>query len=579
MDTRKTWWFDVFFITLVAYGLYSIFLGSYPLINPDEGRYSDIARHMLESGNYVTPMFNGIPFLDKPVLFYWIQSFFLRLFGLNEWALRLWPITIATFGCVFTYITGRKLFNRRTGWLASIILTTSLFYFMMAHIADLDLTVAVFIASALFSFIIAVESADKKQRYYYWLAYSFAGLAILTKGLIGIVIPMMVIGLWILCLNRWKTLLKMRLISGIIIIAAINLPWFLLVQYHNPDFFHYFFYNQQIHRYLTQHFNSRHGYWFYPFILVVGTLPWSICFLAGFFRKCKITWKNRQKYQKHCFLLLWIISVSVFFSIPISKTMGYILPVFPAAALITASYLDTCFRDRKQAIARCWIITSVLLAIMGTALFFLHDLPSKFLFTRVEPELIIIGSTLWLAAIGLFFTRKNRAIFQTVFIPIAATLIIYPVVMYGIKQEGTQLGLESSKPLALPLKAKLKPNDIVIFYDYYYQDLSFYLDRDVLLAGNFKHEKLRDVWRQDFYEGLKNPRYKSHAMTTHQLQQLWKGHHHIYLFTTTKKMGQLKKILPPNSYQLKRYQNLILFNIPAENHAKLMSLAKHVKQR
>jgi len=556
---KATWWLDVFIITLIAYGLYSIFLGSYPLINPDEGRYSDIARHMLETGNYITPMFNGIPFLDKPILFFWIQTFFIRLFGINEWALRLWPITIATFGCVFTYITGRRLFNRRTGWLGSIILLTSLFYFMMAHVADLDLTVAVFIAAALFSFMLAVESPKKQQRWYFWLSYLFAGLAVLTKGLIGIVLPMMVIGLWVLLLNRWKVLLQMRLISGLIIMTAIILPWFFLVQQYNPNFFHYFFYDQQVDRYLTHHFNSRHGLWFYPFIIVAGMLPWSLYFLAGFFRKCKIIWQNRQDHQKDCFLLLWIISISVFFSIPISKTMGYILPVFPAIALITASNLDTYFRHRQQESARLCLFTSILLAMLGIVLFFLPKWLSNLPLAAIGPELHFMSIVLFISAIGLLLTMRSKAIFQML-VPIAAVLLIYPCLMYSIVNERKALGLVSSKPLALKLKAMLKPDDTVIFFDYYYQDLAFYLKHDVLLAGDFQHEKLRDHWRRDFVEGLKNPKYQNHSLSISQLQHYWLGGKRVYLFTIADKLNKLQKQLGLPYYRVGRYHDLILLS-------------------
>lgn len=493
---QASWWPDILLITLLAFALYSLFLGAYPLLIPDEGRYSDVVREMLRTGNYITPLYNGIPFLDKPPLYYWIQTLFVHFIGLNEWGLRLWPVTIATIGCIGTYITGRHLFNRRTGWMAAMVLGSSAFYFVMAHVADLDLTVAIFITFSLYCFLLALEKTET-QRWYFYSAYVFAALAILTKGLIGIVIPMMVIGLWILFLNRWKLLRRMHIVSGLIIILIICGPWFYLVQQQNHNFFHYFFYVQQFHRYLTHEFNSRHGLWFYPFILLVGTLPWSFFVIAAFIQKIKTTWQDRQHHKKPLFLLLWVIGVTVFFSIPISKSMGYILPVFPPIALLTASHLEKIIRLKEHSFS--------------------------------------------------------------LIIPLIICLCLYPAIMFGIAHEGTRFGITTSKPLALQLKKRLQPSNTVVFYDYYYQDLALYLDHNVLLAGDFKHEKLKDIWRQDFIEGLKNPNYKHHTLTLKQLHQLWQSKKTVYIFATTDKIDAFKNTAHPPYHLIGHYQKLWLF--------------------
>ena len=138
------------------------------------------------------------------------------------------------------------------------------------------------------------------------------------------------------------------------------------------------------------------------------------------------------------------------------------------------------------------------------------------------------------------------------------------MVMYGVAHKATELGLQSSKPLALTLKSILKPNDTVLFYDYYYQDLAFYLNRTVLLAGDFQHEKIRDVWRQDFSEGLKNPSFRNHTLSIPQLQHVWLGPKRVYLFTITQKLQTLKKQLPPY-YLVGYYHELVLLtnHLPA----------------
>jgi 4-amino-4-deoxy-L-arabinose transferase-like glycosyltransferase len=492
----NTWHRDLLLITILCLLLYGLYLGAYPLILPDEGRYSDIAREMLRHGNYLTPYYNGIPFFDKPPLFFWMETLFIRLAGLNEWGLRLWPITVATMGCMGSYVAGRKLFNRATGCWAATIQASCLFYFMMAHVADLDLTVATFIALSLFSFLIAAETRQHKS-YYYYAAYVFSALAILSKGLIGIVLPAMVIGLWILLLNRWRLLRQMRLLTGLAIILVITSPWFLLMHEKHPGFLHYFFYTQQFHRYLSQHFNSRHGVWFYPFIITVGTLPWTPFVFRAIFSGIKLTWKNHQQETIPLFLLLWIISITLFFSIPTSKTLSYILPIFPAIALVTAAYLEQKLRLGK-------------------------------------------------------FQKSVR-------LPIVISLLMYPMIMFSLSHYGDTLRLPSSKVIAQQLKPLLKPTDTVVFYETFYPDISLYLDHNVLIAGDFADERLWDNWRLDFYQGLKDPKYQSQQLTPKQLKERWLSHKKVYILTSDKMMSKFRQINLPDRHLMAHHQHLWLF--------------------
>lgn len=493
---------DCLIIGSVAFLLYFIFLGSYPLTIPDEGRYSDIVRIMLQSGNYVTPLLNGIPFLDKPPLYFWIQTFFARLIGLNEWGLRLWPVIIAVIGCIATYLAGRRLFNRRTGWLGAIILGTNLLYFVMAHVANIDLTVAIFISISLLLSLIALEKTEQNTRYFY-LAYLFAALAILTKGLIGIVFPAMIIGLWILILNQWKTIKQMHLFTGMLLIVVICAPWFILAEHENPGFLHYFFYTQQVYRYVATEFNSHYGAWFYPALILIGTLPWTFSVVPALIRKTKLTWQSPQRHRKQLFLLIWVISITVFFSIPISKPLSYILPVFPAIALITASYLDHQLGHKKQTYS---ILASVLIA-----------------------------------------------------------LCVYPAIMLTVTFEGEHLGLKSSKPLAMQLKKTLKKDDTVVFYNNYYQDLAFYLNHPVLIAGSFKKKPLKDDWRQDFAQGLKDKRHQNRMLNNRELQTISQqkkvSGQRIYVFVDDTHVQEFLSVVGGRAHLLGRYQSLQLFVI------------------
>ena len=128
MQPKRQWAIDIIFLALLFGFFYAFWIGSYALFTPDEGRYSEVAREMVTSGDYITPRLNGVAFLDKPALYYWLQASAIHLFGLKEWALRFWPAALGILGCLMTYTAGFLLFNRRTGILAAIILATSPLY-------------------------------------------------------------------------------------------------------------------------------------------------------------------------------------------------------------------------------------------------------------------------------------------------------------------------------------------------------------------------------------------------------------------------------------------------------------------
>jgi 4-amino-4-deoxy-L-arabinose transferase-like glycosyltransferase len=267
----STWVFDIVGIILLLSIFYAIWIGSHPLFTPDEGRYSEIAREMVATGDFITPRLNGVVFLDKPILYYWLQASAIKLWGLKESALRLWPALIGIVCCLFVYLAGRQLFNRRTALLATLFLATSPLYYGAAHYANLDLEVAAFVSMTLLCFLMAMAKEEKTstRRTLLLLAYTFAGLATLTKGLIGFVLPGLVMGTWILLLNRWYLLKTLHILTGLLIFAAITLPWYILAQLANPQFFHFFFVIQHFSRFLTMDtFNNQIAFWFYIPIFV-----------------------------------------------------------------------------------------------------------------------------------------------------------------------------------------------------------------------------------------------------------------------------------------------------------------------
>lgn len=558
IQTRQ-WIIDLFFIALIFGFFYAIWIGSYALFTPDEGRYSEVAREMVASSDYVTPRLNGVAFLDKPVLYYWLQASAIHLFGLKEWALRFWPTVIGIFGCLITYIAGHALFNRRTGLIAAIILAMSPLYYGAAHYANLDLEVAVLISDSLLFFLLGINQAHTGKRTVLLLtAYIFAALAFLTKGLIGLVFPAMIIGAWIFILNQWRLLTKIYLMSGLIIFCILVAPWYYLVQKANPEFLHFFFVTQQVTRFLTKAtFNSQAVSWFYIPVVLAGFIPWSLFLFQSLVFNIKLIWQNRQVYQNELFLILWLVLIFLFFSIPKSKTVGYILPIFPALALLTSRYLDSLWDTLKpQSLMVTKIIFISLTLIIGINCF-------------VIPHTQIIdleaGATFYLNLVALLFLFSGGLTFAFVkkmnvsqfFSLLTVTAGLFLLILIASSHV---INSKTIKPLAMQLKHQIKPDDEVVTYYRYYQDLPIYLERRITIVADWHANDIQynDNWLREMWYGMPFQDTSGWLIEKDTFWQRWNSNKRIFTFMNSGYYSDFIKKADNHAYKLGEYNNVIL---------------------
>ncbi|MBV8802043.1 MAG: glycosyltransferase family 39 protein, partial [Gammaproteobacteria bacterium] len=537
---------------------YAFWIGSYALFTPDEGRYSEVAREMVASGDYITPRLNGVAFLDKPALYYWLQASAIQLFGLKEWALRFWPAALGIIGCLLTYTAGYVLFNRRTGILAGIILATSPLYYGAAHYANLDLEVAVLISNALLLFLLGMHFAKTRWRtLLLCAAYVFAGLAFLTKGLIGIVFPAMIIGAWIIILNRWKTFAEIRLFTGLTLFILIVVPWYYLVQLANPEFLHFFFITQQVTRFLTKAtFNSQAVWWFYIPVVLMGFMPWSIFVIQAVVFHVKRIWQSRQIYKNELFLLLWFISIFIFFSIPKSKTVGYILPVFPPLALLSANYIDfywnkTVYRGITNAM-KAFIIFSVLVVV--SCFIAPHFVALE---NGLERYLYIIGIIFLLAGIFTFSCLKKSSIMRFFnLLTLTACLFLLTLVA-----SSHVINSKTIKPLAVGLKAYIKPNDEIVTYYKYYQDLPIYLERHhITIVADWHASDIpfNDNWLREMWYGMPFQDTSSWLIEDETFWEHWNSNKRVFVFMNSSYFKEFSKKASGRLFKMGEYNNVVL---------------------
>jgi 4-amino-4-deoxy-L-arabinose transferase-like glycosyltransferase len=562
--SNRDWVRDLLGIAIFLGVFYALWIGTYALITPDEGRYSEVAREMVSSGDYITPRLNGVAFLDKPVLYYWLQASAIKLFGLKEWALRFWPATLGILCALLTYVAGRVVFNRRTGFIAAIMLATSPLYYGGSHYANLDLEVASLVSDSLLCFLAAMNAAAMRwKNILLFAAYIFSALAVLTKGLIGIVFPAMIIGTWIIILNRWGLLKKIHFLGGVFIFGLITVPWYYLVQKANPEFFHYFFVTQQISRFLTmQEFNSKAAIWFYAPIVLAGFFPWTVFLFQAIVRGAALIWKDRQQYAAELFLLLWLVMIFIFFSVPRSKTVGYILPVFPACALLVANYLNVMWTRPKAKGIYAGIAFFAIFACLFSAFVFASSLwavqwetPVKFI-----PYLRYMACVLLFAALGSIFLLSRQKTFAALFSFLTAASMV--VLLIFINSTPT-INFKSIKPMAIALKSRLHDDDEVAMFYKYYHDLPIYLERRITIVADWHAADIEkhDNWLREMWYGMIFQNTQDWLIQEDVFWQRWHSNKRMYVVTDTDDYNNLKT--KTHAYIIsQRNDDLLLSNRP-----------------
>lgn len=269
------------FFLLAAAFLYLAHIGSYHLIELDEGRYHRIPMEMVLSGDYLTPHFDYMPYFEKPILQYWVTALAMKIFGFKEFTGRVLPALTGFGNVLLAYVLGRSMYNGRTGLMAAIILATSALQLIVASIGVLDMALTFFVDACLVTFYLFERTEEKK---YLLLFYTAMGLGMLTKGLIAIAFPVGILFWYAMLTRRPKLFLKLFYVPGILLFLAISVPWYYLVSQANPDFFYFFFIREHFLRFATKMHERFHPWYYFVPVLIAGLMPWT-GFLATFFSK------------------------------------------------------------------------------------------------------------------------------------------------------------------------------------------------------------------------------------------------------------------------------------------------------
>lgn len=547
INRDHTWWIDLFWIGFGLTFIYALFLGTRPLFVPDEGRYAEIAREMVANGDYITPYLNGIKYFEKPILFYWLSAAMIKIGGLNLWALRTTNVLLGVICCLNTYWTTRTLYDRTTGVLAALLLGSSTLFCVMSHMISLDLPVTVFLTLCLNAFLLAIHQPPSRHRHLLLLAAAtFAACAVLIKGLIGIVFPCLIVGAWIALMNEWRLLRHLYLPTCILVFLLVAAPWHLLVGQRNPEFYYFYFIKQHFLRYTMLKVGHYQPVWFFIPNLIIGFFPWIMLLPQAIKNALPTTWSTRREKSTELFFLLWAVIIFAFFSFSKSKLIPYIVPVMPPLAMLVAIYVRKALNQpatKGMKFGFCFM-AAFAIAVSALLIYFprhsrLPDPETATLYLTIAAALLSVGFLLaCLAAL-------NNKILRAIVIAIVTNSLFLVIIQAAMPAIDTRTIL----PLANIIKQVAKPDEEIIAYNQYYQDLPFYLQRRVTILN----------WKNEMSYGMQHQDTREWMITDLTFWQRWHGPKRVFAMMGTVDYDRFKhKYINEKSYSVAVDMNNIL---------------------
>ena len=322
-------------IFLFIVSLLLFFLGDWliPITDPTESVYALTAKEMLAAGDWLSPRIYGDYWFDKPIMFYWELLIAYKIFGVNEFASRFFPALFATLGLFLTYLFGTKLYDKKVGFAAAIMLATSLEYWYLSHAVITDMTLLVMFSITLMSFFLGHRAGKPR---FYLIAFAASGVAVLTKGPIGFFLPGLIILIFLAWQGDLQHLRKLFRPKNFAVLAAIIAIWYLpMTLIHGAEFIENFLGVHNFLRATVSEYPKTDVWYYYTLVTVVGFFPWSIVLIG-------IAAKNFRRLPKFDvrdkFLIVWALTVIIFFQLCATKYITYTLPAMIPAMIFLAKF-------------------------------------------------------------------------------------------------------------------------------------------------------------------------------------------------------------------------------------------------
>ena len=509
-------------------------LGDYGFIDADEGRYAEIPREMIETGDYITltPKLNYALYFEKPPMHYWLTAGAFMMFGENEFAGRVVPVMAGLGCCVLAFVVALKVTRSKyAASLAGLMLASSVLWFGTSRINITDMTLTFFFTAAMTAYYFWYRDGRRSMILTF---YAMMALAVLTKGLIGVVLPGGIALIHLVITKNFRRIPGLFSPRGVVLFLVIVVPYFVEVCRRNPDYFEFFFIREHFLRYTTTIHARYQPFWFFIPIIIAGFIPWTGIMwdaLGAIFGKCEAVDR-----ESGAFLGLWFGLPLAFFSFSGSKLIPYILPCFPPLAVLAGASMS-------QGVSRKFIvITSAVIipvAITGLILPSLKDNPDFHAMALPAMKLSVMLLVFW--GLSLFVRRENVPAMMVI-----AGLLAMLGASGAFRVEADLLSHRDSA-LMIPGEA-----DDVVVYQNLMQGVGFYTKRRTVTADclnelefGAEHDAEREKW----------------FISQEALRDLWRSGRKVAVFSRRKDTDSgLREILGTPAREWSTSADIVMMN-------------------
>lgn len=457
-------------------------LGYRDLMETDEGRYAEISREMVVSGDWVTPRLNDLKYFEKPPLQYWATATIFQVAGQSTFTARLYTALCALLCVLAVWRTAARLWGREAGSYAAMATASMVWMIGGSQVPTLDMSLTLYLTLTLCCFLIGQANATAPARRRWWMLAMWAslGAAVLTKGLVGLLIPGATLFIYSLLHRDFSSLKRMEWALGLPLFLLLTVPWFALVSSSNPEFAQFFFIHEHLDRYLTTQHQRDGALWYFVPLLLVGALPWTPLLPLAAWRSWRDTVPTQAAKR---LLLIWCGFIFVFFSLSSSKLSFYILPMFPAIGLLLGPMLaDVSFRGMRRTaltIATFWLLVGVVAPVTMLLVSGSDSMPREIAqgfapWVALAAAVTVLGasSSAWLAQ------RERRRTAVAALATGSFVGLLCAILGFQAFSES-----RSTRQLADEIRPLMRADTQLFVVKTYYQTLPFYLGRTLTIVG------------------------------------------------------------------------------------------------
>jgi len=477
-------------LSLAVLGFFLLMFGNQvvSLTHPDEVFYTQTAKEMIHYKSWMTPYIFDSPQFEKPILFYWLLIVAIKCFGLTAFVTRFWPAFFGILGGLITYGMAFMLFrNKKIATLSCFILYTSVIYLILSRAVLTDMVFSVWVVLSLASFYYGYFQPEKKI-WAIFLCFTFSGVAVLTKGILGVVFPFAVIMGFLFYKRDFVYFKSWATIGGIILFAGIVIPWHtLMLKLYGHRFIDEYLYNVHIRRILEAEHAKSNTWYFYLLTVFTGMFPWSFFLIpmvygmfqkpADFIRSAQAHQRSSEARESLMFLLIWVTAIYLIMQSAQSKLASYILPAFPPIAILMGYYFSQILESAEnlswgKSIRFISYGLSVLLMLASVASLILAQIYRDLV---VHISVVYIFCALALAgAIVLFLFALRREYFGAIVSIGSISFIIVLALLCGHPNAEPWV---SCKKISEALKRIDSSDSTILTSKLYVRGVRFYTDR------------------------------------------------------------------------------------------------------